>query len=387
MTVEVRPLGDKCNIKCRYCYQDGTRATGNVAKAYDIDAMLKTLDQLQQPFSLFGGEIMMVDPDDLEQLMSFGYERHGGSSLQTNGTLVEEGHLDLFRKYQVRIGISIDGPGPLNDVRWAGSLSATRRATARTEALIERLCRLGIPPRVTVTLHRLNAGGARFDILCEWLRFLDRLGVREVRLHTLETDSADVEDTLKFEHADSLATMRRLRRLESQFGALRFDVFGEMAAMLRGEDEKASCIFHACDAYATKAVIGVEGDGRLSNCGRTYKDGVAFLKSETGGYERQLALHVTPWEEGGCKGCRFFLMCKGNCPGTAIGGDWRLRSADCSLWFSLFEDIEQEMLARGEMPLSQSSHRIQIEQMILDAWSTGFNPSLASLCSKVAVNS
>jgi uncharacterized protein len=276
MTVEVRPLGDKCNIKCLYCYQDGTRANGNAAKAYDMDAMLGTLGQLDQPFSLFGGEIMMMDPDDLEQLMAFGYARHGGSALQTNGTLVDDRHLALFRKYRVRIGISIDGPGPLNDVRWAGTLTATRRATARTEALIERLCRLGIPPRVTVTLHRLNAGEAQLDMLCEWLGFLDRLGVRELRLHTLETDTLDVKDNLKFEHADSLAVMRRLRHLEPHFEGLRFDVFGEMEAMLRGDDAKVSCIFHACDAYATKAVIGVEGDGRLSNCGALTKTGLPF---------------------------------------------------------------------------------------------------------------
>src|ERR1700751_3059405 len=124
MTVEVRPLGDKCNIKCRYCYQDSIRAAGNVAKGYDMEAMLATLDGLEQPFSLFGGEIMMVDDADLERLMAFGHERHGGSGLQTNGTLVEDRHLELFRKYRVRVGISLDGPGPLNDVRWAGSLAA-----------------------------------------------------------------------------------------------------------------------------------------------------------------------------------------------------------------------------------------------------------------------
>jgi uncharacterized protein len=386
MTVEVRPLGDKCNIQCRYCYQEGTRATGNVTKAYDMEAMVATLDRLGQPFSLFGGEIMMMDPHDLEQLMAFGYDRHGGTSLQTNGTLVSEDHLELFSKYRVRVSISIDGPGSLNDVRWAGSLNATRRATARTEALIERLCRLGVPPRVTVTLHRLNADEARFRILCEWLRFLDRMGVQQVRLHTLETDSADAEDHLRLGHADMLAVMRALRRLEPDFAALKFDVFNEMAAMLRGEDDKASCIFHACDAYATKAVIGVEGDGRLSNCGRTYKHGVAFLKSDKGGYERQLALYATPWDDGGCKGCRFFLMCKGNCPGTAIGGDWRLRSADCSLWFSLFEDIEHDMLADEEMPLSQSPRRMQIERAILEAWAAGFNPSLTSLCNAETVS-
>ena len=67
---------------------------------------------------------------------------------------------------------------------------------------------------------------------------------------------------------------------------------------------------------------------------------------------RQHVLWATPQEEGGCRGCRFFLQCGGQCPGTAIGGDWRRRSADCFTWFSLLERVEGQMLARGERPAS-----------------------------------
>ena len=108
---------------------------------YDLDAMIATLDRLAEPFSLFGGEIMLTRRSDLERLMQLGFDRHGGVGMQTNGKLIEERDIELFRKYRVRIGISIDGPGPLNDARWAGSLPATRRATARIEAAIETLCR------------------------------------------------------------------------------------------------------------------------------------------------------------------------------------------------------------------------------------------------------
>ena len=145
MTVEVRPLGDKCNIKCRYCYQEGIRTAGNVPMRYDLDAIMATLDRLAEPFSLFGGEIMMTRRPDLERLMQLGFDRHGGVGMQTNGTLIEERDIELFRKYRVRIGISIDGPGPLNDARWAGSRPATRRAPRasrrRSRRCAARACR------------------------------------------------------------------------------------------------------------------------------------------------------------------------------------------------------------------------------------------------------
>ncbi|MEG3151092.1 radical SAM protein [Sphingomonas sp. ZT3P38] len=379
MTVEVRPLGDKCNIKCRYCYQENVRTAGNIPAGYDIDAVIERLADIGQPFSLFGGEIMMTPRRDIERLLALGLDRHGGTGLQTNGTLVEPDDIDLFRTYHVRVGISIDGPGPLNDARWAGTLAATRRATARTEALIETLCREGMPPNIIVTLNRINAG-ARLDELCEWLEFLDGLGIRRVRLHTLEKDDTVAGDGLPLSDAENIAVLRRMRTIERGFGSIAFDLFGEMRALLLGDDRDASCIFHACDPYATQAVVGVEGDGSLGNCGRTTKDGVGHLQAANPGYERQLGLYRTPMADGGCAGCRFFLMCKGNCPGTALAGDWRLRSSDCAVWFALFEDIESEMTVQGKSALSLSPARPAIERALVEAWEMGANPSLASLC-------
>ena len=378
MTVEVRPRGDKCNIKCRYCYQESMRTAGNVPAGYDIEAVIDRLDRLGQPFTLFGGEIMTTPRRDIERLLALGLDRHGGAGVQTNGTLVEPADIDLFRKYNVRLGVSIDGPGPLNDARWAGTLAATRRATARTEALIETLCREGSPPNIIVTLSRINAG-ERLEDLCEWLKFLDGLGVRRVRLHTLEKDETIDGDGLALSDSENIAALRRMRAIEPEFRSARFDLFGEMRALLLGDDEGAACIFHACDPYATQAVVGVEGDGSLGNCGRTNKEGVGYLKAPHAGYERQIGLHRTEWADGGCSGCRFFLMCKGNCPGTAIGGDWRLRSSDCAVWFAMFEDLENEIAAEGGIALSRAPERLAVEAALVEAWEMGSNPSLASL--------
>ncbi|KVS39950.1 radical SAM protein [Burkholderia ubonensis] len=383
MTVEVRPLGDKCNIQCTYCYQQAAREREGTTAGYDIDAIIERLHQIGEPFSLFGGEIMLTKRADLQRLFEYGRDRHGGTGLQTNGTLIREADLELFGAYSVRIGISIDGPGELNDTRWSGSLTATRRATAFTEAVIETLCREGTPPRIIVTLHRLNATGERLDRLCGWLGFLDSLGVRQVRLHLLENDNADKAAHLFMTPDERLTAMRVLREIEPSFTSIRFDVFKEIEAMLTGRDSEASCGFHACDAYSTRAVIGVEGDGTPSNCGRTFKSGVTFLPVPRRGFERQLALHATPQSEGGCAGCRFFLMCKGNCPGTAIDGDWRLRSNDCFVWYALFEDAERSLTARGVSALSVAPDRERLEALMIDAWAMGDDPSLEDVCREV----
>ena len=39
MTVEVQPLGVRCNIQCQYCYQNPPRDAGNLPHDYDLDKM------------------------------------------------------------------------------------------------------------------------------------------------------------------------------------------------------------------------------------------------------------------------------------------------------------------------------------------------------------
>jgi uncharacterized protein len=376
MGVELRPLGVNCNIGCQYCYQNPQRDAGNLTRAYDLEAMKAAVLRDGGPFILFGGEPLLMPEDDLERLWSWGLEQFGQNGVQTNGTLINENHVRMFRRYKVHVGISVDGPGELNDVRWAGSLEKTRAATARTEEAVERLCREGMPPSLIVTLHRNNASADKLPAMREWLRKLDAAGVTSARLHVLEVESDVVRRKYALTAAESIAALTDLAELERQLAGLRFDVFEDMENLLLGRDDEATCVWMACDPYTTAAVRGVEGDGRRSNCGRTNKDGIDFTKAAAPGYERYVALYHTPQEHGGCKGCRFFLTCKGQCPGTAIDGDWRNRTEHCEVWKKLFRVVEERLLDRGLFPVSVQPNRVYLEQEMLAAWASGNNPTM-----------
>lgn len=384
MTVELRPLGVNCNIACTYCYQNPQRDAGSAARGYDIDVMLAAVEREGGPFTLFGGEPLLVRVADLERLWAWGLERYGGNTVQTNGTLIDDEHLRLFRTYNVQVGISLDGPGELNDARTAGSPARTRAATARAEAAIDRLCQEGRPPSLIVTLHRGNAVAEHLPRMAEWFRRLDRLGVPAARLHLLEVEEDSVRDDLALSAGENVAALLYFAELEAELTTLRFDVFADMERLLRADDDEATCVWLACDPYTTEAVRGVEGDGATSNCGRTNKEGIGFTKSTTPGYERYLALYQTPQEHGGCRGCRFFVACKGQCPGTAIDGDWRNRTEHCAEWTALFTHIEQRVLDRGEVPVTVRQERPRIEGALLEAWATGSNPRLRQIVEALA---
>ena len=377
MGVELRPLGVRCNIQCQYCYQNPQRDAGNLTRSYDLDLMKAAIKAEGGPFALFGGEPLLVPERDLEDLWSWGLEQFGQNTVQTNGTLLNDEHVRMFHAYKVGVGISIDGPGELNDVRWQGTLGKTRAATARTEKAIERLCEEGLKPSLIVTLHRANASAEKLPRLHQWFRDLDEMGVHSARLHLLEAENADIRARYALSVEENVAAMTSFADLQSELSLLKFDVFADMRQMLLGQDTGVACVWSACDPYTTQAVQGVEGQGQRSNCGRTNKEGIDFAKAGKPGFERYLALYATPQEHGGCRDCRFFLMCKGQCPGTAIDGDWRNRTEHCEVWQTLYARLEADLVAQGLTPLSLRPERQDLENAHLERWAAGRNAHMS----------
>ena len=376
MSIEVRPLGVKCNIQCQYCYQNPQRDAGNIATEFDVPKMKAALERAGSNFTIFGGEPLLVPEAVLEDLWAFGLEKFGTNGIQTNGSLITERHIELFKRYKVNVGISVDGPEDLNDVRWAGTLRLTREATAKTHAAIERLVREGIIPSLIVTLHRNNATADKLPRMRDWFRYLDMLGITSARLHDLEIESPAVGAKYGLTVDEQVAAFLDFAALEGELQGLRFDVFSDIRKMLLGEDNYTTCVWNACDPYTTRAVQGIEGHGQRSNCGRTNKDGIDFVKADREGFERYLALYHAPQHAGGCHDCRFFVMCKGQCPGGSINGDWRNRSSKCGLWMALYERFEAEIVAEGRVPISLGPYRAALEQFALREWSAGRNAYL-----------
>jgi uncharacterized protein len=375
MSIEVHPIGVACNLSCPYCYQLPMRDVGGNAKpGYDMEAMKEALLQEGGRFTIFGGEPLLMPFDDLEELCRFGHEHFGGSSIQSNGTLIEERHLDLFERWKVHAGISADGPPELNRSRWAGSDRKTLTMSKRTTENLKKLLARGISTSLIVTLHRGNATEEKLPVLIAWFHELVACGLRDARLHTLEVDHDAVGEAYALTDEENLAAFGALAALERH--GLRFDIFTDLAKVLMaGKD--ATCVWNACDPWTTSAVRGVDADGTRLNCGRTNKDGINWVKAGQSGFERQLALYHTPQEDGGCQGCKFFFACKGQCPGTGLDGDWRNRSDGCRTWYGLLETAEASLLEAGKEPLSaDEERRDEVHRVLIEAWSQGINLGL-----------
>jgi uncharacterized protein len=376
MPLTVMPLGVRCNLQCGYCYEHPQRDAGNLGARYDLDVMKRSIATHggeDEPFLVFGGEPLLLPKRVLEDLWAWGFERSGRNSIQTNGVLIDDEHISLFKRYKVGVGISMDGPGELNDARWDHNLERTRRSTELAELAIEKLIANDVVPSLIITLHRLNATPSQLEKLIDWFRKLERLGIRRIGLHVLEVENKEMREKFALTTNETVYALRRLRAASQQLSAVTLTLIEELELLLLGQDGQAKCIWQACDPYTTRAVKGVDGQGERSKCSRVNKDGVAYLPPEREGFERYLALYYTPQAAGGCKGCRFFLMCRGQCPGTAIAGDWRNKSEQCSIWLTVFTELETELVAKGIKPLSLRPERLEIEAEMVRRWENGQN--------------
>lgn len=373
--IELTPVGITCNLSCKYCFEDHLRDKNCKLPEYNFDKVKKSIIEMgDKPFRLHGGEPLLLSKEKLEELFYWGYQNHGKNSIQTNGTLIDQDHIELFKKYKVSVGVSIDGDGELNDYRWKESVKKTRENTLLTIEAIRELCKNRVPVAVITSLHNKNASRDRLEKLISWFKFLDSLGVQLIRLNILNFEKESQQEMYGLSYNDLFFAFKALYKIQKEFKNSSFDKFDMIKQMLIGKDIGAICDVMACDPYTTLTCSGMRGNGETYICNKGNQEGIDFNISSEIGYERYISLYNTGFNSNGCKGCRFFIFCKGQCPGSAINNDWRNRSSECFFWKKIYAFLEEEVKSEGLSPISLDSKlRVKIETIMVDGWKNGYN--------------
>ena len=349
------------------------RMAGNTCPpGYSVEAMKKGLTEQNYHFTLFGGEPLLTPIDDLEELWRWGLEKFKQNGIQTSGSCITEEHFELFDKYKVSVGISIDGPGELNDIRWAGTLEKTRETTESSSNALHRLLAAGKNPSIIVTLSMSNASPDRLETLLNWFCALDEKGLRHVNLHLMEIDDPEVREEWALSPEESADALLACSKLQPDLQQLTFQPIEGITKLLLGDDEKSSCQWNACDPYTTRAVRGVGADGGKITCSRSNKAGVDMQKADVELLVRPIALYHTPQSSGGCQGCIYWYACKGLCPGEAIDRDWRKRTEHCETLQIVFGEFSERLASLGLEPISKDEKlRGRVEKRLLESYASG----------------
>lgn len=125
----IKPASGLCNIDCEYCfYKDIMKHRkvtnyGHMTRETLENIVKKAYEEtdLQVTFSFQGGEPLLVGykfyQDFFEFIDKYNVNKISTNvSVQTNGLLLTEELTSLFKKYNVLVGISLDGPAQIHDL-------------------------------------------------------------------------------------------------------------------------------------------------------------------------------------------------------------------------------------------------------------------------------
>lgn len=118
-------LTTACNLRCIYC-SEGDKpqellSQENLFKLIrDIPEVLEKYHDDKIEFLWHGGEPLTVGRTYLSEVMDYALDQLGEKYkirflVQTNGTLIDDAWIELFKKYHMSIGISLDGYQELHD--------------------------------------------------------------------------------------------------------------------------------------------------------------------------------------------------------------------------------------------------------------------------------
>lgn len=364
-----------CNLGCTYCYEnpDRERKQEWVDRQYDIEKIMKSLKQWKDMYpneapGLHGGEPLLVKEEHLERMFTYMYENWDKPPhIQTNGTLVNDEHIRMFDEYDVNVGISCDGPIELNRERKAAGernsdeSNSTDKTSEATHRAIERCVENDLNLGIIIVLNERNAGDEEsFEKLLSWVDWLTENGVSGHFNPAIPYEDAAMDD-------DIALSEERLKecylRAWEWMKAEPYRSWGPMSNYVDNllGNQLSNCVNNKCDPANAGAAKIIMGDGESTGCGKTwgqYGDGGSFLQGPSTGNEydsseeRYEVLKKTPgWvtegepDMGGCKGCDYWNVCQGGCPGAGQDDDFRKRTHFCEAKYALYEQVENDLRA------------------------------------------
>ncbi|WP_038056595.1 radical SAM protein [Thermodesulfobacterium hydrogeniphilum] len=111
-------ITNNCNLNCVYCYKDKHSKIQDMPfeiaeKSLILAGSSKNYFHVQ----LTGGE-PLLNPELIERLAKFIYKKNLTASIgiQTNGTLLDNALINIFKRYKIQVSISIDGPPEIQEI-------------------------------------------------------------------------------------------------------------------------------------------------------------------------------------------------------------------------------------------------------------------------------
>jgi uncharacterized protein len=335
-----------CSVGCDYCFSDklDKRIPYNKEKMIEsAHAYARKMDIEHQQYSdrrkkivLHGGEIFSIPDDDLNYFIEEVHKMFGEISIQTSLSELTDFHLDLVKKYKIRLGVSIDGPPELNVLRGPRSLEKNKIYQDNLIRNMNILKQEKLKFGCISVLTKLNSTGENIDKMENWIlenEISGRFNPMFLPNWNRNSHLKDLELT-----SDEVKTFwLRMIELNKKEPQLDLNPIKEFAGNLLGI-HLAPCVVCRCDYISTFCDM-ITPDGEMSRCDRCLQDGLYYVDSQiqNNNYRSEILKNTE------CKGCRYFEICGGGCPGEGVDGDFRRKTKFCSAYYGVYKQLEDNL--------------------------------------------
>lgn len=334
----------ECNGGCTYCYEKNIREN-NKYPPVDIDKIMETLKQLignYKQVTIHGGEPLLLGKKNIERLFKFIHERKGQTGIQTNGILIDDDYLELFKKYNTHVGFSIDGDDyEANSLRWN-----KKDVENNTEGVLYILstCKTNkIRTSVIAMVHKKSVGK-----MIDFVKLLfENYDITSCRVNPCVFYGKDKSNEIENDE---------LFKLYKELSKLKYDIrpIADIKNLLLGRGE-STCTFSECDPFLTTAEVPILGDGSLGNCLHGVDQNGMNIRTNKKSDIRYRMLEAIPMQNGGCKNCDYWTLCRAGCPAAGANDDWRNKTRFCEAYKEFFRFMYLEYA--GEILRSRTDNK------------------------------
>lgn len=322
----IKPASSSCNLRCRYCFYYDV-ADNREVKNYGImnddtleNMVKKVFDDVEYSanFAFQGGEPTMAGIEFFEKFHKF-VEKYNTKkiivnfSLQTNGTLLNKKWLELFKKHNYLIGLSLDGNKEMHDTfridaKGEGTFLRVLKAAKmmkKAEVEFNILCVVNklIAQNGKLVYNFFKNNGFRYY---QFIPCLDSLSCSEEKDYTLTAEDYGkfLDETFNLWYEDMMSGKR--------ISVRHFDNYTKI---LLGEEPEACDMVGHCNMNAV-----LESDGSMYPCDFYVLDEFKVGNINESSFEELFKseaemrfLRTSLAVDEKCKVCRYFKICRGGC--------------------------------------------------------------------------
>lgn len=346
-------LTNACNLQCQYCYVNNGKVEKNTDKE-NLSVLLYCLKKIIDwngvsgtKIIWHGGEPLLLGTENFSFLLNeiVKYKRNVFFSIQTNGTLLNEDYARLFKKYNVHVGISLDGfNDKLNRFRISpdgiGILSKVMKN-------FELMKKFEVQVGFIMTVNREHIGQER-----ELLDFIQKYQLKCNIRPAYPSGHRNIPFMTPDEFATYFNTLFDIWYINDR----KYDTFlvKEFEQYIReelgGVSECHSCIERE---DCTVRFLSLDMSGECYPCNRLYRNETFYLgnlqkeninsiisKSKCYSDNRMEALQKKE-----CNSCKYREYCHGGCPAIAysVYGNYNEKDYYCVAYQKIREHIHNKL--------------------------------------------